>query len=190
MSRPVFPFHAPDISALARSLCKQWAEQPQAPSHVQMLNMLARALGQQNFQQFRANAESAPLAPALPLLEPDYAAKRAASAPPSANDIRRLLRHFDAQGRMLRWPGKFSEQLPCIWTVWARIPAKREMSERAINEYIKLGECFGDHVLLRRELVNYQLLARTADGKVYRRIEQPVPDAILPLLRAVLGRAA
>ncbi|WP_374535824.1 DUF2087 domain-containing protein [Chitinimonas taiwanensis] len=193
MSRPVFPYHAPDISALARSLstqlAKQWAEHAQPPSHVQLLNMLARAVGQQNFQQFRAQAQATPSL-VLPSIAADPAAKRAAQVQLPAGDVLRLLRHFDAQGRLLRWPGKFSEQLPCLWVVCRQIPAQREMSERAINEYIKRAECFGDHVLLRRELVNYGLLTRTPDGKVYRRIEQAVPEAIQALLAAVQARGA
>lgn len=193
MSRPVFPYHAPDISALARSLstqlAKQWAEHAQPPSHVQLLNMLARAVGQQNFQQFRAQAPATP-SPVLPSIAADPAAKRAAQVQLPAGDVLRLLRHFDAQGRLLRWPGKFSEQLPCLWVVCRQIPAQREMSERAINEYIKRAECFGDHVLLRRELVNYGLLTRTTDGKVYHRIEQAVPEAIQALFAAVQARGA
>lgn len=193
MSRPVFPFHAPDISALARSLVKQWAEQPEPPGHLQMLNMLARGAGFQNFQHFREQAEAVPAldAAATPPIEPDPSARRAANPPPGGQaDIRKLLRHFDAEGRLLRWPGKFSEQLPVLWTVWARIPARRDMSEREVNDFIRQGECFGDHVLLRRELVNYKLLARTPDGRVYRRREQPLPAELLELVRTALGRAA
>jgi hypothetical protein len=181
MSRPVFPFHAPDVAALARSLTKQWVEQPAPPSHVQMLNMLARAIGHANFQAFRAAAEATPAATPLSAADATLPAKPGLST-------QRLLRHFDEQGRLMRWPSKFSEQLPCIWTVWARIPARQDMSEREVNDFIKRGESFGDHVLLRRELVNYKLLERTPDGRVYRRIEQPLPRHILPLVREALSR--
>jgi hypothetical protein len=117
-----------------------------------------------------------------------------AAAPPApgkpASTANRLLRHFDEQGRLMRWPGKFSEQLPCLWTVWARIPARQDMSEREVNDFIKLGESFGDHVLLRRELVNYQLVQRTLDGRVYRRVEQALPVEVQPLVREALSRSA
>jgi hypothetical protein len=187
MSRPVFPFYAADISALSRSLVKQWQEQDGRPSHVQMLNMLARAIGYQNFQHLRAEPPPAQADLALAALA-QVSVKPAASAP--ANPMLRLLRHFDEAGRLQRWPGKFSEQLPCLWSVWARVPARRDMSEREINEYIKLGESFGDHVLLRRELVNYKLLSRTPDGRVYRRIEQPLPAEVAPLVYELLRRSA
>jgi hypothetical protein len=185
MSRPVFPFSAPDISLLARSLVKQCADEAMPPSHVQMLNMLARAIGYANFQALRTVAEAAPiLAAEMPA---PIAPGPIAQVKPAAM---RLLRHFDAQGRLIRWPGKFSEQQPCIWTLWARIPARRDMSEREVNAFIKLGEAMGDHVLLRRELVNYKLLERTLDGRVYRRVEQPLPPDWAPLVREVLRRSA
>ncbi|HEY9104021.1 DUF2087 domain-containing protein [Chitinimonas sp.] len=191
MSRPVFPFHAADISLLARSLCKQWQEETTHPGHVQMLNMLARAIGFQNFQHFRDQTEAiAPLNEAPSPAEPDDAAQRAATTQAGTVNANRLLRHFDQQGRLQRWPGKFSEQLPVLWTLWARIPARRDLSEREVNDYIRLGESLGDHVLLRRELVNYKLLSRTLDGRVYRRLEQPLPPELLELVRTVLGRSA
>lgn len=191
MSRPVFPFHATDISLLARSLCKQWQEETTPPGHVQMLNMLARAIGFQNFQHFREQTKATqPLNEALSPAEPDPSAQRAATAQVGAVNANRLLRHFDPAGRLQRWPGKFSEQLPVLWTVWARIPAHRDLSEREVNDYIRAGESLGDHVLLRRELVNYKLLSRTLDGRVYRRMEQPLPPELLELVRTVLGRSA
>ncbi|QDQ26107.1 DUF2087 domain-containing protein [Chitinimonas arctica] len=180
MSRPVFPFYAPDISSLARSLHRQWSEQSHPPGHVQLLNMLAQAVGYQNFQHFRSEAEATP----LPTETTTEVAPAATPAAPS-----RLLRHFDAQGRLIRWPGKFSEQQPCLWTIWARIPARREMSEREVNEFIKPAQTLEDHVLLRRELVNYKLLERTVDGRVYRRREQAVPAEWVDLLHEVMRRA-
>ena len=66
MTRPVFPFFASDISALARSLHNQLAGSGRIPGHVELLNMLARAVGSRNFQHFRAQivAEKRLLAPA------------------------------------------------------------------------------------------------------------------------------
>ncbi len=189
MSRPVFPFHTDDISSLARSLVKQWADASTPPGHVQMLNMLARAAGYQNFQHFRESAEavvSAPSAAPPPLTSPRLVAGKMV-APANAQ---RLLRHFDAQGRLLRWPGKFSEQLPVLWTVWARLPARQDMTEREVNDYIRQGEVFGDHVLLRRELVNYRLLERTPDGARYRRLEQAPPADVRELMQRCRQRAA
>ena len=54
MPRTFLPFAVDDISALARSLRDQLAARTEPPGHVEMLNMLARAAGDRNFQQFRA----------------------------------------------------------------------------------------------------------------------------------------
>lgn len=193
MSRPVFPFSAPDISLLARSLTKQWQAETTAPSHVQMLNMLARAIGFQNFQHFRDSTDST-AADALPSTD-DLAAGHAPATAfhkqttnITADNAHRLLRHFDDGGRLMRWPGKYSEQLPCLWTIWSRIPANHTMSEPDVNGYIRAGEALGDHVLLRRELISYGLLQRTMDGRVYQRVEHTIPAELHTFVEAVLAR--
>ena len=97
MSRESFPFSVDDISALAKALRGNLADAQATPGHVEMLNILARAAGCRNFQHFRANAQAkarldAPVTPATPPEVVDYAR------------LRRLLRHFDAAGRLVRWP--------------------------------------------------------------------------------------
>ena len=52
MSRLSLPFHAQDISALAKSLKGQIAATDRDPGHVELLNMLARSSGYRNFQHF------------------------------------------------------------------------------------------------------------------------------------------
>lgn len=170
MSRSVFAYHAPDISALARSLVKQWVAEPAPPGHVQMLNMLARAAGHANFQSYRAGAETPPV-------EPVDAAR-----------INQLLRYFDVEGRLYRWPAKLSNQLACLWPIWAAIPSRRILHETQVNQAIQAVESFGDHVLLRRELVNNRMLTRNPDGSDYRRVEQVPPDEARALIRAVEAR--
>jgi hypothetical protein len=187
MSRTTFSFHSDDISALARSLVKQWSKEANPPGHLQMLNMLARAAGFQNFQHFRADAEATLSAVPKPATQSSVAPLIEQTGQPNKN-VQRLLRHFDLHGRLMRWPSKFSEQQPCLWPIWARIPARRDLTERQVNEAIKLGESFGDHVLIRRELVNYRMLMRTKDGAVYRRVEQPLPTDIGNLVHEVLQR--
>ncbi|PHV10890.1 DUF2087 domain-containing protein [Chitinimonas sp. BJB300] len=195
MSRSAFPFHVPDISLLAKSLSKQinqqLAETSQPPSHLQLLNMLARAVGFQNYQHLRSQTEASEVnpVPVLPEVAPDASALRAeAQVAKPIVDSKRLLRHFDAQGRLMRWPGKFSEQQPCLWPIWARIPAARTMSETEVNAFIRECETFGDHVLLRRELVNYKLLRRTSDGAEYHRVEQAPTVELADFIRQISAR--
>lgn len=173
MSRPHLPLAVADISAFARSLRAQLAKAEGQPSHVEMLNMLARANGHRNFQHFRAGADPAPQnAPAF-----DEA------------KVEQVLRHFDEAGRMVRWPGRTHHQTLCLWGVWAYIPADERLSEAEINSFITRAHSFGDYAILRRSLVDAAMLARTPDGRVYRRIEKTPPPEGAALLAEVARRA-
>lgn len=187
MSRLALAFHAEDISSLSRSLCRQLTELGQTPSHLQMLNILARAAGHRNFQSLRAAAASKPIATAPTADAPATPAPKAAKAAPSLSQ--QLERYFSPEGRMLRWPTKFSHQEPCLWVLWSRLPARRTLSETDVNALLKPQHDFGDHVLLRRELCNYGLLSRTLDGRIYHRVERRPPPEIVGLIRHIEARA-
>lgn len=172
MSRTLLPFHVEDVSALARSLTGQLAGRQQPPGHVEMLNMLARAAGWRNFQHFRAQAAAAERLAAPPAAEPVDLAR-----------VQRWLRHFDAEGQLVRWPGKFSDREPCLWVLWAALPPRRTLGEPEVNERLAALHRFGDHALLRRELVDGGWMTRTADGRVYRRLERRPPAEARALIR-------
>lgn len=181
MSREPFPFHATDVSALARSLEGQMAACGHLPGHVEMLNMLARAAGCRNFQHLRAQATARAVLEAPPSPEPEDVVNFVR--------VRRMMRLFDAEGRLLRWPPKQSERELCLWVLWAAIPAKCAMGEPEVNRRLDLVHHFGDHALLRRWLCDFGLMTRTRDGSVYRRIERrPTADALA--LFAALSRRA
>lgn len=181
MSRIPLPFQCGDISALARSLNDQLARCESRPSHVELLNMLARGGGFRNFQHFRAQTvtrEQLEQPPAIPDPEPvDYVR------------IKRLARFFDTDGRLIRWPGKLGQQRTCLWVVWSRIPAGQTVSEPEINARLQDLHLFGDHALLRRRLCDDGLMTRTRDGREYRRIECVPPVDALALIRH-LGQLA
>ena len=179
MSRTLLPFHVPDVSQLARTLRGQLAGRERPPGHVEVLNILARAAGYRNFQHLR----SAALRPAVPppaFEGPALDERRAA----------RLLRCFDAEGRLARWPSKRSEQLLALWVLWARIPARVEFTEREISARLAALNGFGDHALLRREMCDLGMMRRTRDGRAYSRIEQPMPAEARALLAPAEGPAA
>lgn len=178
MSRPSFPFAVTDVSALARGLERQLAEHDGLPGHVEMLNMLARAGGFRNFQHFRAQAEDLDRL-AIPIV-----------APPPIDTVRlaRIARYFDDGGRLIRWPGKASHRTDCLWVMWSRLPARLPMHEREINERLNAEHLFGDHALIRRELVDRAMMWRTLDGREYRRIEQAPPAEAATLIRLMAGR--
>lgn len=169
MSRTSLSLSVDDVSAFTKALGRQLAALERAPGHVELLNMVSRATGYRNFQHFRAQSKAA----------------RGLDAPkpaPEAVDyikVKRLLRYFDAEGRFARWPKKHSHQGVCLWALWSRIPARRVFSEREISDLLQDAHLFGDHALLRRELFDRGLVARTPDGREYRRLERkPPPEAV------------
>ena len=173
MTRSVFPFYAGDISALARSLHSQLAGCDHPPGHVELLNMLARAVGSRNFQHFRAQSVAEKR-----LMRPSEAA-----APVDYVELQRLSRYFDANGRWTRWPAKYSHQEPCLWVLWSKLPPRKTLSEREINELLLANHRFEDPALLRRELKERKMVTRTLDGREYRRVERRPTHTALSLIR-------
>ena len=178
MSRTALPFFAEDISSFARALSNQLNTCDHTPSHLELLNMLARSTGFRNFQHFRAK-HLASIQPATP---------QPAQAPVDAQMLNRLARFFDAQGRLLRWPKKFSHREPCLWVVWSKLPPREVLDEKELNTVLKTLHTFEDHTFLRRMLCDYALVARTPDCREHQRIErQPTPEA-LALIRHLAER--
>ncbi|ACJ00068.1 DUF2087 domain-containing protein [Rhodospirillum centenum] len=168
MTKLDIPFLADDISAVAKSLRAQLGAAERPPGHCEMLNMLARSAGYRNFQHYRAQIAARDRLARPPVPEPTVDQVRLAQ----------LLRYFGPQGRLARWPSKFSHQEPCLWVLWSRIPARRTFAEREVNALLAANHDFGDHALLRRELIDYGMMMRAVDGSAYRRVErQPPPDA-------------
>ncbi len=179
MPRDPIPFATGDMSALAKSLRAQWASRASPPSHVEMLNMLARAAGHRNFQQFRARGDRRPPALPQPPVEADTGADTGA--------VLRAARFFDPEGRLGRWPAQRSIQDLCLCAIWARIPAGRRFDEREVSALLATLHLFGDPAILRRTMCHIGLMTRTPDGREYRRIEgPPSPEgaALIRLLRA------
>jgi len=169
MSRDVISLTIPDLSAFARSLRNDLAALSDLPGHLEFLGHIARSAGYRNYQHLRALHE-----PALPI------------------DTKRLdkaLRVFDSDGRMARWPSQTRLQGLCLWPFWARLPANTDLSELQVNQLLKSGSSFGDHVLLRRSLIDHALVSRTQDGAIYRRREQAPPPEALALIRALAAAA-
>lgn len=179
MSRTQLPFAVEDVSALARALKRDIAACAEKPGHVELLNMLARAGGYRNFQHFRAQLSAEARlarAPALPQ--------------PALVDLKRVehaAKHFDAAGRLVRWPSKDSRRQLCLWVMWSRMPAGQTFTEAGINALLRAEHLFDDPALLRRAMFDTGLIWRTPDGRSYRRIEQRPPEEALALIRH-LGR--
>jgi hypothetical protein len=178
MSRSTFPFYASDISSLARSLHSQLAGCDHTPGHVELLNMLARAVGSRNFQHFRAQV----------IAQKRLTGREELPAPIDYVELQRLSRYFDVNGRWIRWPTKFSDQEPCLWVLWAKLPPRKTLSEREINELLLENHRFEDPALLRREMKERKMVTRTLDGRAYRRWERKPPHTALALIRLLALR--
>jgi hypothetical protein len=181
------PLVAADLSAFAKALRTQLAERIDSgaglPGHVEMLNLLARAAGHRNVQALKAAAKST-----ASVAAPSPHRWHGPKHPSLSTAADRTLRVFDAQGRLLRWPSKRPEQVLALWCLWMAFDGKRRYSEREVNEVLNAHHVFGDHCLLRRELVEMKLLARTPGGEQYRKLAARPDEETAALLRAVRSR--
>jgi hypothetical protein len=112
------------------------------------------------------------------------------AAPVDHEVVARIVQQFDVRGRLIRWPGKQSHQLICLWVLWASFPSKQIFSEMQINSELNARHLFSDAALLRRDLVGYGLFTRTPDCREYRRLERQPPGKALELIRHLNARQA
>ncbi len=196
-SRQTVALQTADASALAKALRSQLATYAEAqgaeakqvvPSHLALLNMLARAAGHRNYQALKAQpapvalpkASAAPKAPAPAAVEP--------GAQPLSAGAAKALTQFDELGRLARWPHKFSVQRIAMWGLWLRFDSGRTYTEREVNDILKAWTTYGDHVTPRRELVEMGLLARKSDCSAYWKEPQRPSDEIRAVLQSLRAR--
>lgn len=198
MSRIPLPLLVPDASQFARALGKalqsRHAEGAPPPGHQELLNLLARAAGHRNLQSWRAAPPPAALAsrPALwpqpidpaSLPPPAQAPDEAPAALALSANARKALGQFDARGRLVRWPHKFSVQALAMWVLWTLFDARRTYTEREVNAILRAANAFDDPVTLRRELINHRLLARESDCSAYWKLPAQPDDEARALLQA------
>lgn len=176
------PFYVDNLSALAKSLREQltpFAQAATLPSHVQLLNWLARAAGHRNYQALRAAATLQPVSPpanALPAAAFDASLTAHAS---------KALTQFDERGRLSRWPHKYAVQRVAMWALWQRFDARRTYTEREVNVVLNTWATYGDHATLRRELINMKLLGRKPDCSEYWKEPVRASDEVRAFLRAL-----
>lgn len=184
MTRELTPLIAADLSTFAKNVRAQLATHIDGgaglPGHVEMLNLLARAAGHRNVQALQAAAKRNP----PPTVSRWHGPKHPGLTPVAD----RVLRLFDEQGRLIRWPAKRREQVLALWCLWMPFDGKRRYSEREVNEVLNAHHDFGDHCLLRRELVVQELLARTPGGEQYRKLAARPDDETAALMRAVRSK--
>ena len=185
MSRLLVPFATPDVSSLAKSLKKQlderYAAKLASPTHVELLNLLARAAGLRNFATLKAAATAPPAARSALRSRP--AAPEVSAGELSAT-ARKTLMQFDEAGRLVRLPNKLSVQQMAVWAMWTQFAARRDYTEKEVNAILNAHHTFGDPATLRRELVNMKLLGRESDcSRYWKEARRPDEDTRL-FLRA------
>ena len=172
MTRSLVPLAAPDVSALAKNLKSFLDERHGAgkapPTHVELLNLLARAAGRRNFATLKAAAVAMP-APAGPSGSIDLGTL--------SPTVRKALLQFDDARRLVRLPGKLSVQQMAMWALWTRFAVRRSYTEKEVNAILNAHHTFGDQATLRRELVNMKLLGRLDDcSKYWKQARRPDPE--------------
>tara|TARA_B110000211_G_scaffold152004_1_gene172885 strand:+ start:413 stop:982 length:570 start_codon:yes stop_codon:yes gene_type:complete len=159
MTKAPMPLRVDDLTVFTRALSRQIGET--SPSHLKLMNMVARAAGFQNVQHLRSASA---------------ATKRLDSKTENiafdARSVERVLHQFDEFGRLHQWPSKRSVQTLALWALWVTLPAKKAMSEKELNGLLAEEHHFSDPATLRRTMVSCGLLTRQNDGTEYRRIEQ------------------
>lgn len=194
MSKELFSLQIADVSAFARTLCKSLQERhatrPEPPGQVELLNLIARSQGQRNWAALRLALRERPQpALAVPTVAPAAANGAAHAAPPPLTDnARKALGQFDQQGRLMRWPVKYSVQKLVMWVLWTRFDAKRSYTEPEVNAILKAANLFFDHATLRRELINHRLMSRQSDCTDYRKLPARPDDETRALLTAYRAR--
>ena len=179
MSRLPMTLVVPDASLFARALgtalkTRHAAGSP-PPGHVELLNLMARALGHRNLQSLQAGVPVAS-AVATTLPEPPLAAEDRPAPLALSDNARKALMQFDSRGRLIRWPTKYSIQTLAMWVLWTLFDGRRSYTEREVNEVLKAANAFDDHATLRRELINHRLMSRKDDCSDYRKLPAR-PDA-------------
>ena len=174
MTRLLVPFSTPDVSAFTKTL-KSFLDERHAsgkapPSHVELLNLLARAAGMRNFATLKKVVPAAPpseeVQPTRMTSENNESVDTVNLASMSAT-VRKALIQFDDAGRLVRLPNKLSVQQMTMWALWTKFAANRKYTEKEVNAIVNGFHTFGDQATLRRELVNMKLLGRKSDCSEY-----------------------
>lgn len=174
MTRKAITMTLPDVSAFARALGSDLAEQLGAtPGHQRLLNAIARAGGYRNYQQLKAtHVADVPVDPVDGRL------------------VARVLARFDDDGLLIGWSTRRKVRQHCLWALWAQMPPREVFSEREVSALFDTMTRFRDAAQIRRSLVEDRLLERERerDGSPYRRVEAKPDPTAAAIIRSVVAR--
>jgi hypothetical protein len=191
MTRLLVPLSTPDISAFAKTL-KNFLDERHAsgkslPSHVELLNLMARAAGTRNFATLKKSAQTVPCVVRNKLNEAtlvEVAPTEVVNLSPMSATVRKALLQFDESGRLVRLPNKLSVQQMTMWALWTKFAANRKYTEKEVNAITNAFHTFGDQATLRRELINMKLLGRKSDCSEYWKEPHRPTEEVQDFLRA------
>ncbi len=85
------------------------------------------------------------------------------------NEPTDLSNYLDAHGRVKKWPSRQHKKLQraVLEYLTAKFEFGKKYSEREVNALLNQHHTFGDPALLRREMIEAQLLSRKRDGSAY-----------------------
>lgn len=175
MTKTPVPLRVDDITDFTRALSRQLGET--SPSHLTLMNMVARAAGFQNMQHMRATTAAA-----------NRLSKPINDTIADARAVERALHQFDQFGQLLRWPSKRSVQNLALWALWAALPSNTSLTEKMVNEILNKEHRFQDPATLRRTMVSCKMLTRQKDGTDYRRVEREPPLEARTVIRTLSAR--
>lgn len=175
MTKTPVPLRVNDITVFTRALSRQLGET--SPSHLTLMNMVARAAGFQNMQHIRAATAAA-----------NRLKKPVDHAIADARTVERALHQFDQYGQLLQWPSRRSVQNLALWALWAALPSNKSLSERSVNDILNKEHHFRDPAILRRTMISCKMLTRQKDGTDYRRVEQEPPLEARTVIRTLSER--
>ena len=76
-------------------------------------------------------------------------------------------RFLDTEGKIKQLPQKVMIKKEVLAYLALKFEFDIDYTEKEVNEIIKTWHTFNDYFLLRRELIDYQLICRTIDGSRY-----------------------
>lgn len=79
---------------------------------------------------------------------------------------------LDKNMKLKVWPSKPDKKQLAMEYLAAKFEFDKEYKEKEVSEIIRNNHTFNDHPMLRRELINRKLLARTANGSKYWKLKR------------------
>lgn len=74
---------------------------------------------------------------------------------------------LDDQGKIVQLPVPNRTKIPILAYMASKFEDDRIYSEKEVNKIIDAWHTFGDYFILRRLLIDYKFLERTANGSKY-----------------------